>query len=248
MKSTSMDSASAAPALQPETRTLQTAASVAMASAATRDSTKTGRAAGWSARSTKGRRAMILGAASNSSALHQAPALATGKRRHQAEIALGFRHRRDHAGGAHMRHEGHREAEMEARGIAHQGVARREIGMHRERRLHIGEGGDDDAPDALDGIERQDAFVALDQPPHHLGLARRAEGRAAVSWLFLTAISRSMISPRSIRRPVHGLVEAVDFLAQVGQRGRFSVGSGHGGIDRWAWARNQENVDSSTAG
>ena len=66
-------------------------------------------------------------------------------------------------------------------------VARRQVGMHRERRLDIGEGGDDDAPDALDGIERQDAFVPLDQPPHHLGLARRAEGGAAV---FCAALDR----------------------------------------------------------
>src|SRR5262249_20783944 len=62
------------PTPQPETRTLHTAASVAMASAATRESTNTGKAAGWSDRSTKGRRAMILGAAWNSRALHQAPA------------------------------------------------------------------------------------------------------------------------------------------------------------------------------
>ena len=47
--------------------------------------------------------------------------------------------------------------------------------MHRERRLHVGEGRDDDAPDALDGVERQDAAMALDQPAHHVGLARRAE-------------------------------------------------------------------------
>ena len=77
MKSASADSACAGPAPQPETRTLHTGASVAMASSATREITNTGKAAGWSARSTKGRRAMILGAESNSSALHQAPAPAT---------------------------------------------------------------------------------------------------------------------------------------------------------------------------
>ncbi len=58
---------------------LHTAASVAMASGATLERTNTGKAAGWSGRSTKGKRAMILGAASNSSALHQAPAEATSK-------------------------------------------------------------------------------------------------------------------------------------------------------------------------
>ena len=79
---------------------------------------------------------------------------------------------------AHMRHERHREAEMETRGIAHQRVAGGEIGMHGERRLHIGEGRNDDPPDALGGIERQVAVMALDQPPHHVGLARRAKGGA----------------------------------------------------------------------
>ena len=104
---------------------------------------------------------MIFGALSNSSAVHHAPRAGDGERRHQAEVALGFRNRRDHAGRAHMRHERHREAEMEARGVAHRGVAGREVGMHRERRLHIGEGRDDDAPDALGGVERQDAVMAL---------------------------------------------------------------------------------------
>src|SRR5262249_52929274 len=65
-------------ALQPETRILHTSVSVTMASAATREITKTGNPAGWSARSTKGRRAMILGAVSNSNAVHHgtAPAIA----------------------------------------------------------------------------------------------------------------------------------------------------------------------------
>ena len=60
-----------------------------------------------------------------------------------------------------MRHVGHGEAEMKPRRIPHRGFADRNIGMHRERRLHIGEGRDDDAPDALDGVERQDAAMAL---------------------------------------------------------------------------------------
>src|SRR5262245_26548090 len=79
MKSAIAASAFAGPAPQPETRTLQTAASVAMASGATRQITNTGKAAGWLGRSTKGRRAMILGAESNSSALHQAPAAGISK-------------------------------------------------------------------------------------------------------------------------------------------------------------------------
>ena len=58
---------------------LQTSTSVTMASSAMRENTNTGSAAGWSARSTNGRRAMILGALSNSSAFHQAPAPGTAK-------------------------------------------------------------------------------------------------------------------------------------------------------------------------
>ena len=123
---------------------------------------------------------MILGAVSNSSALHQAPRAGHRECRHQPEVALGFRHRRDHRCGAHMRHERHREAEMEARAVAHSGVAGREIGVNGERRLHIGEGRDDDAPDAFDGVERQDAAMALDQAPHHLGFARRPERGAGL--------------------------------------------------------------------
>ena len=79
---------------------------------------------------------------------------------------------------AEMRDVGHGEAEMKPRGIPHRGFADRDIRMHRKRRLHIGEGRDDDAPDALDGVERQDAAMALDQAAHHVGLARRAERRA----------------------------------------------------------------------
>ena len=56
------------------------------------------------------------------------------------------------------------------------GVAGRQVGMHREWRLHVGEGRDDDAPDALGGIQRQDAVMALHQPPHHVGLAGGPEG------------------------------------------------------------------------
>src|SRR5581483_4987130 len=81
---TAMTSASAATALtpaavQPDTRMLQTSVSVTMASAEARDTTKTGNAAGWSARSTNGSRAMIFGAALNSSAVHHGPAPAVAK-------------------------------------------------------------------------------------------------------------------------------------------------------------------------
>ena len=69
--SASGDSARAVSAFQPETRTLQVSTSVTMALSATRDTTNTGSAAGWSARSTKGSRAMIFGAPLASSVIHQ---------------------------------------------------------------------------------------------------------------------------------------------------------------------------------
>src|SRR5674476_144790 len=77
-----------------------------------------------------------------------------------------------------MRHKWHREAEMKARRISHQRVAGRQVGMQRERRLHVSEGRYDDTPNAFDGVERQYSFVSLDQTAHHLGLAYRAERRA----------------------------------------------------------------------
>ena len=63
-------SARAVSAFQPETRTLHISTSVTMALSATRETTNTGSAAGWSARSRNGSRAMIFGAPSASSAIH----------------------------------------------------------------------------------------------------------------------------------------------------------------------------------
>ena len=68
--SASGDSARAISAFQPDTRTLHISTSVTMALSATRETTNTGSAAGWSARSTKGSRAMIFGAPRGSSAIH----------------------------------------------------------------------------------------------------------------------------------------------------------------------------------
>ena len=64
--------------------------------------------------------------------------------------------------------------------------------------------------------------------------ASRAGRKAEpVSWLCLTAISRSMISPRSIRSWCIAFIDPVDLLAQIVQRGRLR-GLRHGGIDKWA--------------
>src|ERR1700728_3042608 len=70
---------STAAAFQPDTLMLQTSVSVTMASGEARESANTGMAAGWLARSTNGRRAMIFGAASQSSAVHHGPAPAVAK-------------------------------------------------------------------------------------------------------------------------------------------------------------------------
>ena len=73
---------------------------------------------------------------------------------------------------------GHGEAEMKALGIAHRSIATRNIGMDGIIGLHISECRDDDAPDALNRIKREQAAMTLGQTTHHFGLAARAESRA----------------------------------------------------------------------
>ena len=47
--------------------------------------------------------------------------------------------------------------------------------MQPKRCLHVSEGRDDDPPDALGGIKRQNPAMALHQASHHVGLAGGAE-------------------------------------------------------------------------
>ena len=149
--------------------------------------------------------------------------------RNEAEIALGFGDRFDHARGADMRHKRHREAEMEARGIAHQRVARRQVGMHRKRRLHVSEGRNNDAPDGLGGFQRQGAAMPLDQPPHHVGLARRAEGRAGLLGLLDRDQGVDDLAALEQKR-MHGLIDAVDLAPQIGKRDILGVGQFRHGL------------------
>jgi hypothetical protein len=126
--------------------------------------------------------------------------------------------------------EGHGEAEMEARAVAHHRVAARHVGVHRVGRLHVGEGRDDDAPDALDSVERQDALMALDETAHHLGLAGRPERRAAAGLRLhrdqpvddLAALDQARVKVA---------VDPIDLLAQRLELGLWFQGSGvHVGV------------------
>ena len=147
------------------------------------------------------------------------PRRAAGGGGDQRQIALRLGHRLDRGGGAEMRDVGNGEAEMKPRRIPHRGFADRNIGMDRKRRLHIGEGRDDDAPDALDGVERQDAAVTLHQPAHHVGLARRAERRADLLGLLHRDQAVDDVAARH-QQAVHLLVDGVDLFAQHLERGR----------------------------
>ncbi len=64
--------------------------------------------------------------------------------------------------------------------------------------------------------------MPLDQPAHHLGLARRAERRAGL----LAALGRDQpVDDLAAlhQQLVHRLVDAVDLLAQIGERGCVAV-------------------------
>jgi hypothetical protein len=95
--------------------------------------------------------------------------------------------------------------------------------VHGERRLHVGEGRNDDPPNALDGVERQDTFVAIHQPAHHVGFARRAEGGTGL--LRLLRGDQAVDDLAALHEePVHRLIDAVDLAPQLGQRRCLSAG------------------------
>jgi hypothetical protein len=100
---------------------------------------------------------------------------------HEAEIAARARDGRDHVRPAGEWSVWGREAEMEAGRIPHRTVAARDVGLHRKWGLHVGEGCDDDAPDPLRGVERQDAPVPFGEGPHHRGLPLGPEGRPGLA-------------------------------------------------------------------
>jgi hypothetical protein len=113
---------------------------------------------------------------------------------------------------------------MEAARIPHRLIAGRNVGVDAERRLHIGEGGDDDPPDALDRVERQEPPVAPGQQPHHRGLAAGPEGGSGLGGLLHRDQPVDDLAALD-QEPVHRLVDAVYLLPEVGERRQ---GLGHG--------------------
>src|SRR4051812_42367603 len=147
------------------------------------------------------------------------PGAAAGDREcwDQSEIAFGFRYCLDHARRTHVWHERNCESEMETCAVAHKRVTGGEIGMYREWRLHIGECRDNNAPDALRGIKRQDASVALHQTAHHVGFARRTKGRPALLRLLHGNEAVNNLSALH-QQFVHRTVNTVDVTPQIGER------------------------------
>ena len=89
--------------------------------------------------------------------------------------------------------------------------------MHGKRRLHISEGRNDHPPNALGGIERQVAVMALDQTAHHVGFARRPKRGAG----FFGLLDRDQVVDDLAaldQELVHLFVDAVDLLPQIGER------------------------------
>ena len=100
--------------------------------------------------------------------------------RDDAEI-VGLGDMGDHRGRSGKRLEIDREAEIEARHVPHPLRLGIDVHRHVERRLQAREGGDDLAPDMLDGGERQDSVVARHEAAHHVGLAAGTEGGAGTA-------------------------------------------------------------------
>ena len=80
----------------------------------------------------------------------------------------------------------------------------------------------------LDGVERQDAAVALHQAAHHVGLARRAERRADLLGLLHRNQPVDDVATRH-QQAMDLLIDGVDLFAQHLERGRRGGRFGHGG-------------------
>ena len=93
----------------------------------------------------------------------------------------------------------------------------RHVDMDAVGRLDIGESRDDDAPDALDGVERQKTPMALDKRAHHRGFPRRAKRRAAaLPRLDLDqTVDDAGPAPSAARASLR--INSVDLDAQIGE-------------------------------
>ena len=119
--------------------------------------------------------------------------------------------------GAMMRHAGDGEAEMETRAVAHRRVAPRHVDMHGIIRLYISERRDDNAPDALDRVERQQTAMALGDGAHHRSFAGRTKGRAAA--LARLDGDQPVNDPPALHQQfMHRRVDTVDIDAKIGKR------------------------------
>ena len=93
--------------------------------------------------------------------------------------------------------------------------------MGGERRLHVRERRDDDTPDALGRVEREQAPVAFGQGPHHRRLALRPERRTGLG----SALDGDELGddPAPLHQEaVHRLVDPIDVLPEIAERSRRS--------------------------
>ncbi len=86
--------------------------------------------------------------------------------------------------------------------------------------------------------------MALDQAAHHVGLARRPEGRADL--LGLLHLDQPVDDVAALQQQaVHAFVDGVDLLAQVGKRRR---GGGRLRHFRRAWSAGSAKSDPLSKG
>ena len=167
---------------------------------------------------------------------------------HETEVAGPVGHRLDDGARALVRGERHREAEMEPGAVAQARVAAGDVGVDGIGRLHVGEGRDDDPPDPLDGVERQDPFVPRDDAAHHLGLARRPERRAAALACLDGDQAIDDLAALDQAR-VEIAVDPVDLVAQRLEAGgrRLRFGQSHVHAGAFIVAARAQGKDDATA-
>src|SRR5579883_1502742 len=138
---------------------------------------------------------------------------------HNPEIASRVRHGADDLRSAFVRNIGNSEAKVKPAGIAHCRITAGDIRMNAVVRLNEGERRDDDAPNALDRVKRQEPMMAGDEAAHHISLPAGPESRtAALTRLRLDQAVNYL--PALDQEPVHDGVYTVDLGSEI----RKSVG------------------------